>query len=133
MAPLPLRCVLGWGNSMCRRGFKSIGTMPLCRFMCAHRSSLTLSESWQTPVMFKVRFLAGRLVKGRERSFEATSSFFFFCQYIFNEKRCNWELFHCVFFHQDASPDMQHDLFRPSRDLEMRSNYDLYLSRSNNI
>ena len=33
--------------------------------------------------------------------------------------------------HQDASIDMEHDLFWSLRDLDLRSNFDLDLSRSN--
>ena len=35
--------------------------------------------------------------------------------------------------HQDASTGMQHDPFRSLRDLDRRWNFDLDLSRSNNI
>ena len=35
--------------------------------------------------------------------------------------------------HQDASTDMQHDLLRTLRDLDLRSNFDLDFSRSNHI
>ena len=35
--------------------------------------------------------------------------------------------------HQDASTDMQHDLFWSLRDLDLRSNFDLDLLRSNHI
>ena len=35
--------------------------------------------------------------------------------------------------HQDASTDMQHDLFWSLSDLDLRSNFDLDLSRSNYV
>ena len=35
--------------------------------------------------------------------------------------------------HQDASTDMQHGLFWSLRDLDLRSNFDLDLTRSNHI
>ena len=36
-------------------------------------------------------------------------------------------------FHRDSSIDMQHDLFRSLRDLDLRSNFDLDFSRSIHI
>ena len=40
---------------------------------------------------------------------------------------------HCVLSYQDTSTDKQDDQFRPPFDLDLRSNFDLDLSRSSNL
>ena len=105
------------------------------RSLFAHRNSPNLLESWGfgTAVMTKVRFLANSLLKGHQRALEATTcKQFYFNNYSLKRDRTLGMASLCL-SHQDASTDMQHDLFRSLRDLDQRSDFDLDLSRSNNL
>ena len=73
--------------------------------------------------MTKVRFLANSLLKGHQRSLEATNSLFANTSCL-KRDRTLWMASLCL-SHQHASTDMQHDLFWSLRDLD--------LSRSNHI
>ena len=80
--------------------------------------------------MTNVRFLANNLLKGHQRSLEATNS----CsKQLLIEKDRTLGMASLCLSHQDASTAMQYDLFRSLRDLGLRSNFDLDLSRSNHI
>ena len=71
--------------------------------------------------MTKLRFLANNLLKGHQRSFEATNSFFA-NNYWLKQDRTLGMASLCL-SQQDATTDMQHDLFWALRDLDLWSTY----------
>ena len=103
------------------------------RSVCTHRNSPNLLESWLvgTVAMTKVRFLANSLLKGHQRSLEATNSFFYNNSCLKRDRTLGMASL-CL-AHQVASTDMQHDLFWSLRDLDLSLNFDLDFLRSNHM
>ena len=79
--------------------------------------------------MTKVHFIANSVLKGHQRSLEDTV--------FVNNSRLKRDrtlvMGSLCLSHQEASIDMQHDLFWSLRDLDLRSNFDLDLSWSKYI
>ena len=78
--------------------------------------------------MTKVRFLANNLLEGHPMSLKVTTNSFFVNKSSLKRARTLGMASLCL-THKDASPDMQHDLFRSVRDFDLRSSCDLDLSR----
>ena len=76
-------------------------------------------------------FLANSVLKGHQRSLEATNSFFANNSWLKRDRTLGMAFLYLS--HQDASTNMQHDLFWSLHDLDLRSNFDLDISRSNHI
>ena len=101
--------------------------------LLSDRNSLILSESWyiRPSVMIQAQLLTSDLCKGHLRSSEVTNSFL---SITFDREKIQlWAWSHCVCLvkaHRLICNMTYFDLFGSPRDLDLRSNFPLDLSRS---